>query len=145
MAARRSGETDKAPPRSISIIYEKEFIVQDLKTRLDKYLAGQLKDTSHSQIQRDIEAGLVLVNGVVIKVTKFVVRLDDKIVYQPSTNNQQQSAIQATNTPLKVLYNNHDLLIIDKPAGMVVHPGRDLKVKLWPRLYYIIFGYRYSR
>lgn len=106
---------------------KKEFIVQDLKTRLDKYLAGQLKDTSRSQIQRDIEAGLVLVNGVVIKVTKFVVRLDDKIVYQPSTNNQQQSAIQATNTPLKVLYNNHDLLIIDKPAGMVVHPGAGFK------------------
>lgn len=110
---------------------EIKVIVQDLKSRLDKYLAGELKDISRSQIQRDIEAGLVLVNGVVIKVTKFVVRLNDKIVYHqsdsPAGGVNQQSELHATNTPLKVLYNNHGLLIIDKPAGMTVHPGAGFK------------------
>ena len=41
----------------------KNFIVENLKIRLDKYLAEQLKEISRSQIQREIEAGLVLVNG----------------------------------------------------------------------------------
>jgi predicted rRNA methylase YqxC with S4 and FtsJ domains len=58
-----------------------ELIVETLKTRLDKYLAEQLKDISRSQVQRDIEAGKVLVNGETILVTKFVVRLNDKVVY----------------------------------------------------------------
>ena len=57
------------------------YIVEDLKTRLDKYLAEQLKGISRSQIQRDIEVGSVLVNGKVIKESKFVVRVKDKIVY----------------------------------------------------------------
>jgi len=106
---------------------EYKFTVQELKTRLDKYLAVQFKDISRSQIQRDIEAGLVLVNGTVVKVTKFVVRLNDKIVYHQSEIPNPKSEIQATNTPLKVLYNNNGLLIIDKPAGMVVHPGAGFK------------------
>ncbi|MFA5991029.1 MAG: RluA family pseudouridine synthase [Candidatus Doudnabacteria bacterium] len=106
---------------------EHNLIVKDLKTRLDKYLAQELKDISRSQIQRDIEAGLVLVNGVVIKVTKFVVRLNDVIKYQVSSIKNEEKGITATNTPLKVLYNNNDLLIIDKPAGMVVHPGAGFK------------------
>lgn len=106
---------------------EFKLTVDILKTRLDKYLAQRLKDISRSQIQRDIENGLVLVNGVVVKVTKFVVRLSDKIVYRQSQVINHQLEIQATNTPLKVLYNNYGLLIIDKPAGMTVHPGAGFK------------------
>lgn len=100
-----------------------ELVVQDLKTRLDKYLAENLKDISRSQIQRDIEAGCVLVNGEKVLETKFVVRLNDKLIYEQKTQNSLQETLLPTNTPLKVLYNNHGLLIIDKPAGMVVHPG----------------------
>ncbi len=106
---------------------EKQFKVTELKTRLDKYLAQELKDISRSQIQRDIEAGKVLVNGKKVLESKSVVRLGDVIHYQESEIKNQGNAIQATNTPLKVLYNNHGLLIIDKPAGMVVHPGAGFK------------------
>lgn len=106
---------------------EYKFKTEEFKTRLDKYLAIRLKTISRSQIQRDIEAGLVLVNGVVVKVAKFVVRLGDKIIYHQSEIQNQKFGIEATNTPLKVLYNNHGLLIIDKPAGMVVHPGAGFK------------------
>jgi 23S rRNA pseudouridine1911/1915/1917 synthase len=103
------------------------FIVEELKTRLDKYLAKQLPEISRSQIQRDIEGGAVDVNGGIISESKFAVRLNDKIVYNKSEILNHKSEIQATNTPLKVLYNNHGLLIIDKPAGMVVHPGAGFK------------------
>lgn len=104
-----------------------KFLVNVLKTRLDKYLAENLKDVSRSQIQRDIEAGLVLVNGEKILVTKFVVRLNDSIEYSQHNNNKDVHNLRPTNTPLKILYNNHGLLIIDKPEGMVVHPGAGFK------------------
>ncbi len=110
---------------------EHSFIVEELKIRLDKYLAKQLSQISRSQIQRDIEGGRVEVNGEIINESKFVVRRDDKVTYHQSDSSvgglNQKSEIQATNTPLKVLYNNHGLLIIDKPAGMVVHPGAGFK------------------
>ncbi len=103
-----------------------EFIVEQFKTRLDKYLAEKLPTISRSQIQRDIEAGLVLVNGEIILESKFVVRKGDEVAYQQSAN-QLSENLKGTNTPLKILYDNHGLLIIDKPAGMVVHPGAGFK------------------
>jgi 23S rRNA pseudouridine1911/1915/1917 synthase len=106
---------------------EHSFIVETLKTRLDKYLAEQLSSTSRSHIQRDIEGGLVEVNGQVITESKFVVRLNDKVVYHKSEILNLKSDLKPTNTPLKILYNNHGLIIIDKPAGLAVHPGAGFK------------------
>ena len=103
------------------------YIVKELKTRLDKYLAKELSEISRSQIQRDIEAGLVLVNGEIIRESKFVVRLGNEIIYQNTEHKTQNTVLQGTNTPLKILYNNHGLLIIDKPAGLTVHPGAGFK------------------
>lgn len=104
-----------------------KLTVEALKTRLDKYLAENLKDISRSQIQRDIEAGRVFVNGEKVLETKHIVRLNDNLAYDPSEILNHKSEILATNTPLKILYNNHGLLIIDKPEGMVVHPGAGFK------------------
>lgn len=103
------------------------FSVEELKTRLDKYLAQQLPAISRSQIQRDIENGLVEVNGNIIRESKFVVRVNDKVVYRVESDKLKVESLKPTNTPLRVLYNNHGLLIIDKPAGMVVHPGAGFK------------------
>lgn len=106
---------------------QQNFIVEDLKVRLDKYLAEQIKDISRSQIQKDIEAGKVLVNGEVVKESKFIVRKNDNIEYQPASIKHQAEKIKPSNTALKVLYDNHGLLIIDKPAGLTVHPGAGFK------------------
>jgi len=104
-----------------------EFIVEQLKTRLDKYLAEQLPAISRSQIQRDIEGGMVEVNGAIIVESKFVVRLNDKVVYKVESEKLKVESLKPTNTPLKILYNNHGLLTIDKPAGLTVHPGAGFK------------------
>jgi 23S rRNA pseudouridine1911/1915/1917 synthase len=103
------------------------LVVEQLKTRLDKFLSEVVKDVSRSQIQRDIENGLVMVNGEKVLESKFVVRKDDSIVYQHSKISNQKSEIAPSNTPLKVLYDDHGLLIIDKPAGLTVHPGAGFK------------------
>jgi len=102
-----------------------KFKVEELKTRLDKYLAKVLPQVSRSQIQRDIEAGRVRANGQKTLSAKFVVRLGDQLEYDelPKENDE----LRPTNLPLRVLYNQHGLLIIDKPAGLVVHPGAGFK------------------
>ncbi len=101
-----------------------KYVVDVLKTRLDKYLSEQLSDVSRSHIQRDIEAGLVTVNGEVVTMPHFAVRKDNEISYKPSV---VEDGLEPKNIPLKTLYNNHGLLIIDKPAGLVVHPGAGFK------------------
>ncbi len=101
-----------------------KFIVEDLKIRLDKFLAKQLPEISRSRIQRDIEAGLVMVNNEVDILPHRAVRKDSVIVYTPSP---EPDKMQPQNIPLKTLYHNNDLLIIDKPAGLVVHPGAGFK------------------
>lgn len=102
-----------------------KFVVIELKTRLDKFLVSQLPEISRSQIQRDIVAGLVMVNNERVMVSKFVVRKGDVVDY--SYNYNDNSDLKPTNTPLKVLYHDHGLLIIDKPAGLTVHPGAGFK------------------
>ncbi len=99
------------------------YIVKDLKTRLDKALVSLRPEISRSIIQRDIEAGLVAINGEVITSPHRVVRQGDKIEYK------QVAPTKTKPKPivLKTLYNNHGLLIIDKPAGLAVHPGAGLK------------------
>jgi ribosomal 50S subunit-recycling heat shock protein len=67
---------------------DKQFKVENLKTRLDKYLAEQLPQISRSQIQREIELGLVLVNGKKVQESKHVVRLGDTVVYNQSINHK---------------------------------------------------------
>jgi 23S rRNA pseudouridine1911/1915/1917 synthase len=105
---------------------EHKYIVEELKLRLDRYLSGKILDISRSQIQRDIEAGCVFVNGEKIFESKFVVRKNDEIKYQIS-NVKNQKGIESVNIPLKILYDDNGLLIIDKPAGLVVHPGAGFK------------------
>jgi 23S rRNA pseudouridine1911/1915/1917 synthase len=106
----------------------KKFTVTDLKTRLDKFLAEQFSGSSEtplsrSKIQRAIELGLAKVNNEVVIVPKHVVRLNDEIEFTVVPEEE----IQPKNIPLTTLYNNHGLLMIDKPAGLVVHPGAGFK------------------
>lgn len=106
---------------------DKQFKVENLKTRLDKFLAEQLPQISRSQIQREIESGLVAVNEKVVKESKFVVRKNDRVKYEIKSGKSKAESIEAVNRPLKILYNNHGLLIIDKPPGLTVHPGAGFK------------------
>ena len=106
---------------------EYKLTVEVFKTRLDKYLAENLKDISRNQIQREIEAGYVFVNGEKVSESKFVVRKNDKIVFLEIRDKRKEISLKPVNLPLKVLYDDHGLLIIDKPAGLPMHPGAGFK------------------
>ena len=88
--------------------------------RLDKMLAGLLADTSRSAVQRLIELERVTVNGAVQSASHQVKPGDVVIVDIPE-------AASATTLPediaLKIIYEDDDVIAVDKAAGMVVHPG----------------------
>jgi 23S rRNA pseudouridine1911/1915/1917 synthase len=99
--------------------HPQKFIVDELKTRLDKFLAMRMEKVSRSAIQKDIEEGKVLVNNEVVREGKHAVRLDDTIEYRYEESQEPEPK----DIPIHTLYNNHGLLIIDKPPGIAVHPG----------------------
>lgn len=104
---------------------QQTYIVETFKTRLDKFLVAHFsgKEISRSKIQKDIEAGAVKVNSKIVNDPNFTVRKDDVVGYKPIPEVEHGPK----NIPLVTLYNNHGLLILDKPAGMVVHPGAGFK------------------
>jgi len=88
--------------------------------RLDRFLASVLGDRSRSQIQRLIREGHVLVAGRAAKPNQAVkighaVSIDEP---EPTAPSPQPEAL-----PLPILYQDKDLVVVDKPAGMVVHPA----------------------
>jgi len=89
--------------------------------RLDKFLAGRLKeDYSRSFLQKLVSEGRVLVNGSTIK-PHHKLRQGDKIdVNVPAA---VPSLILPEDIPLDIIYEDEDLLIVNKPSGMVVHPA----------------------
>jgi len=89
------------------------------KTRLDLFLASARPDLSRSEIQRHIREGLVRVTGVVIRRTAHRVRTSDLVSWDiPETKLLSPQVI-----PLRILYEDEELVAIDKPVGLVVHPG----------------------
>ena len=89
--------------------------------RLDHILSSFVKDFSRSRLQKLIREGRVVVNGTVI--TKPAYRLEGSEVIELRIPPTKQTVLEAEEIPLNVLFENGDLLVIDKPAGMVVHPS----------------------
>ncbi len=95
------------------------------RTRLDRYLASRFPDQSRSQIQGWIRAGRVLVNSAGAK-TGHVLRPGDIVFIQrlspaPAMNPQPE------NIPLTILYQDSDLAVVEKPAGLVCHAGAGIR------------------
>jgi 23S rRNA pseudouridine1911/1915/1917 synthase len=88
--------------------------------RLDKWLAAQLPDHSRAEIQRWIEAGLVTRGAKALKASYRLTAGDEITVVVPEP---EDYAVEAEPIPLDVVYEDADLLVINKPAGMVVHPA----------------------
>ena len=92
----------------------------DAGKRLDQVLHERLPEFSRSRIQEWIRTGLVRVNGSGRRAS-YLVRREDSIEVQPADPAPLRA--EPEDIPLRVLYEDHDLVAIDKPAGMVVHAG----------------------
>ena len=103
------------------IIFLDEIGIDNCGIRLDKFLAQKLPEISRSQIQRLIESGNVLNEDIVISDNSYKTVIGD--VYQITIPPAKETVLRAENIPLNILYEDDDLIIINKPAGMTVHPA----------------------
>ena len=99
-----------------------KFIVQEHQNnmRLDKVLVAFMSDKSRSYIAKLIDDGNCLVNGKPAKAS-LKVRTNDAISIDIPENKTLN--VTEENIPLHIIYEDEDILIIDKPQGMVVHPS----------------------
>lgn len=89
--------------------------------RIDKFLMHRVENASRNRIQNAIEAGNVLVNGQVIKASYKVKPKDLITVVLPHP--PRDTEVYPENIPIEIVYEDADLLVVNKAAGMVVHPG----------------------
>ncbi|WP_017652882.1 RluA family pseudouridine synthase [Fortiea contorta] len=103
------------------MLTEFSLLVAQTGERLDRYLAEELPDLSRSRIQQLIEQGKVQLNGNVCTTKKINVKVGDRIFVDiPAA---QPLELQPQDIPLDILYEDDQLLILNKPAGLVVHPA----------------------
>lgn len=100
----------------------KTFIVEDSDklNRLDKYLSNELDDLSRTQIQNLIKDGNVTVNDKQVKAN-YILNLNDEIIV--SIPDPVDLDIKKEDIPLDIYYEDEDVIVINKPSGMVVHPA----------------------
>lgn len=89
--------------------------------RIDKYLADRMQHSSRNRIQTAADAGCIFVNGKPVKCN-YKVRPTDVITLMLDRP-KHDSAIKAEDIPLNIVYEDDDLMVVNKEAGMVVHPG----------------------
>lgn len=87
--------------------------------RLDKYLMDKL-DVSRSKIQKLVDNENILVNGIKTK-SSYVVKLND--IIEILSMDDEEIDVEAENIELDIVYEDDYLLVVNKPSGMVVHPG----------------------
>src|SRR3989338_2683891 len=102
---------------SVFKIFMLKFISEETN-RLDKFIASKV-EVSRSRVQKTIKEGQVMVDGIIILDTDYDVVPGNKVELPEFVKEE----LKAFDFDLKVVYENDDLAVIDKPAGVVVHPG----------------------
>ena len=98
-----------------------ENIVADLENvRLDAYISSKETKLSRTNVQRLIEEGNILVNGQKKKIS-YKVQIGDNI--EINIPEAKETTLKAENIPVEVIYEDNDIIVVNKPKGMVVHPA----------------------
>ncbi len=106
-------------------LYEHHRIVVDRGQellRIDKFLHGRLRNTSRNKVQEAIRASAVEVNGVPVK-PNYRVKPHDTITVTLPEPPRETGRVLPEEMPLDIRYEDAELLIVNKPAGLVVHPA----------------------
>lgn len=98
----------------------KEIIVEESGKRLDAYVSSQSEEITRTSARRLIEQGNILVNGKKQKVS-YKVALGDVITIEEVQ--AQDIELKAQDIPIEVIYEDDDIIVVNKPKGMVVHPA----------------------
>lgn len=117
-------ENDFAPDDSSEELYETRVIKTDKgqePIRIDKFLMNRIEGATRNKIQQAIDAGHITVNGQPVKSNFKVKAFQEIIVY--STEHPEETDVVPEPMDINIVYEDEAVMIIDKPAGMVVHPG----------------------
>lgn len=100
----------------------KEFIVksEEINKRIDLYLVEANNQFSRVTIQRLIQNGKILVNGKKVKVS-YKVQENDKIILEEEK--PRNIELKAQDIPIEIIYDDNDIIVVNKPKGLVVHPA----------------------
>ena len=99
----------------------KKFVVQEeLNKRIDNYLSEKNEDLSRVTIQRLIQEEKILVNGKKTKAS-YKVRKNDEITLEEEK--PKEIELKAQDIPIEVVYEDKDIIVVNKPKGLVVHPA----------------------
>ena len=114
-------QPDVCLEKGIRLNMNKVIIVDEdaTKKRIDAYLSEK-EEYSRMTIQRLIDEGKIIVNGKKIKAS-YKIQNADKIEIEEE--NPKEIELKAQNIPLEVLYEDNDIIVVNKPKGMVVHPA----------------------
>ena len=88
--------------------------------RIDSFLAKKMKDTSRVTIQRLISENKILVNGKKTKVS-YKLQVNDEITVEE--DKPKDISLKAQEIPIEIIYEDNDIIVVNKPKGMVVHPA----------------------
>lgn len=116
--------TEELEPQDEQDLYEHLRIIVDKGQsllRIDKFLMHRVENASRNRIQNAIEAENVLVNDKPVKSSYKVKPLDVISVVLPHP--PRDTEVYPENIPLNIVYEDDDVVMVNKPAGMVVHPG----------------------
>ena len=102
-------------------IYNYNVFAKYNESRIDKFLQSHSDKTSRTKIQNLIREGFVKLNDKTIKEVSKKIKTNDKIriIFPPP----KETHIRPQKIPLDILYDDNDIVIINKPPGIVVHPG----------------------
>jgi len=120
----RTGGNDVVAADSSDELYERFSITVDkgqAPLRIDKFIVSRIENATRNKVQQAINIGMVMVNGKETRPNYKVKAGDTIILY--SDMSQEETEIVPENMLLNILYEDEVLMIINKPPGMVVHPG----------------------
>ena len=89
--------------------------------RIDKFLANRIEGASRNKLQQAMNLGMVQVNGLPVKANYKIKPQDQIVIY--SDVSPEQTEVTPEKMELNIVYEDNDLMVLNKPAGMVVHPG----------------------
>ncbi len=100
----------------------KKYIVEigDKSKRIDAYIPIKNSEISRTSVQRMIDEGLILVNGKKVKASYKVI-IGDKITLEEVE--AKDIKLKAQDIPIEIIYEDKDIIVVNKPKGMVVHPA----------------------
>lgn len=117
-----SADLDEAMPESSPRVHDLCVPIGVQGQRLDQVLAGLLPEHSRNRLQNWIKEGRVSVNGAVVTEPKAKAFAGQRVVLTEAGDPGMLS-LQPENIPLNVVFEDEHILVINKPAGLVVHPG----------------------